>query len=209
MISVIIPVFDERDNLKRLLPRLRTLSLGHKVEIIVSVGECSINYKACFNGLANVQFVSDKRKGRAHQMNYGALRAKGDVLVFLHADVFPPEGFFEDMERTLKSGYDAGFFSYQFDKDSFLLRINASFTKKDGLFTGGGDQCLFIRKSIFSDLSNSEFRSTKSKPTNCTLEILSLSKASATIATLEVVTNIPAKSCSSPTFFNRNCSKFD
>ena len=102
--------------------------------------------------MANVQFVSDKRKGRAHQMNYGALRAKGDVLVFLHADVFPPEGFFEDMEQTLKSGYDAGFFSYQFDKDSFLLRFNASFTKKDGLFTGGGDQCLFIRKSIFEQL---------------------------------------------------------
>jgi hypothetical protein len=44
------------------------------------------------------------------------------------------------------------FFSYRFDKDYWYLRLNASFTSKDGPFTGGGDQCLFIRKTVFNQL---------------------------------------------------------
>tara|TARA_R110000868_G_scaffold293037_1_gene553554 strand:- start:355 stop:711 length:357 start_codon:yes stop_codon:yes gene_type:complete len=33
-----------------------------------------------------------------------------------------------------------------------MLKINASFTAKDGIFTGGGDQCLFIKKEVFQSL---------------------------------------------------------
>jgi len=152
VISVVIPVYNEKENLMRLLPWLGILSQKHNVEIIVSVGECSQDYSTCLEGLNRVKLVSGKRKGRAKQMNDGALHANGEILVFLHADVFPPKGFFTDIEATLASGHDAGFFSYQFDKDDFFLKVNAAYTKKDGWFTGGGDQCLFIKKSIFQQL---------------------------------------------------------
>ena len=45
-----------------------------------------------------------------------------------------------------------GFFSYRFDRPGLLLKINASFTGEDGIFTGGGDQCLFIKKDVFERL---------------------------------------------------------
>jgi len=149
LISVIIPAFNEEENLKCLLPLLDELSMEHNVEIIVSIGECTGNYKDCIKALKNGRLVADKRKGRAKQMNDGAAMAKGDTLVFLHADVTPPKGFFEDIKETLSNGYDAGFFSYKFDKNTFFLKLNASFTRKDGVFTGGGDQCLFIKREIF------------------------------------------------------------
>ena len=152
MISVIIPAYNEEENLKQLLPLLEALSTGHDVEIIVSVGKCTVDYSDCMNQLSNGKLVARKRKGRAIQMNDGVIMAKGTTLVFLHADVRPPKGFFEDIKETLSNDYDAGFFSYQFDKDNFFLKLNASFTKRKGVFTGGGDQCLFIKKNIFNGL---------------------------------------------------------
>jgi len=100
----------------------------------------------------NVRTIVCNGKGRALQINTAAKLAKGNILIFLHADVLPPSGFFDDIKTTLSNGYDAGFFSYRFDKESFFLNINASFTGRDGIFTGGGDQCLFIRRTIFEEL---------------------------------------------------------
>jgi len=153
LISVIIPAFNEEENIKELLPLLDKLAKGFNVEIIVSIGECVGNYTDCIKESSNARLVSKGRKGRAKQMNIGAFMSKGNTLVFLHADVRPPHGFFKDIQETLSQDYEAGFFSYRFDKDNFFLRMNASFTGKDGLFTGGGDQCLFIKKSVFEDLN--------------------------------------------------------
>ena len=91
--------------------------------------------------------------GRALQMNYGARLAKGGILAFLHADVIPPSTYFNDIDSTIRQGFKAGFFSYRFDSVNLLLRINASFTARDGIFTGGGDQCLFIDSNTFRQMN--------------------------------------------------------
>ncbi|MGB1283428.1 MAG: glycosyltransferase, partial [Polaribacter sp.] len=99
-----------------------------------------------------VTYFESKKKGRATQMNFGAQKAKGDVFLFLHADVALPEDFYQQIIGAVKSGNKAGFFAYKFDKKGFLLDINSSFTKKDGLFAGGGDQCQFFTKETFEKL---------------------------------------------------------
>lgn len=152
MISIIIPVYNEVANLKKLLPRLSQLAEGHEVEIILSTGTCSQDYSGCLLLAPNLRILEGKRQGRAKQMNDGALESRGEVLVFLHADVLPPLGFFDAIDQSLAEGRDAGFFSYRFDSKSRLLQINGSFTRNDGLFTGGGDQCLFIRRAVFERL---------------------------------------------------------
>lgn len=152
MISVIIPVYKELRNLTALIPRIEQIRKGHNIEVIISKGSCTEDYSEIITGKEYVHMVSKNRKGRAKQMNDGVQAAKGDIFVFLHADVIPPDSFFSDIKTTIQS-YDAGFFSYTFDTKHPLLKINAFFTKKDGVFTGGGDQCLFIKRNAFEQLS--------------------------------------------------------
>ena len=153
MISVIIPAHNEQKNLEELLPLLILLREGSSVEILVSLSAESTEDLSPFEHDKALRVVRcTEKKGRAIQMNFAAKMTKGNVLVFLHADVRPPKDFFNDITETIGQGYDAGFFSYCFDKKDFFLKINASFTAKDGFFTGGGDQCLFIKKEVFEGL---------------------------------------------------------
>ncbi|MRI00006.1 glycosyltransferase [Kriegella sp. EG-1] len=153
MISIIIPAHNEHNNLKSLLPLLVDLSIKDDVEIIVALSAQNSDDSKLILNQKKVRFLECTKKGRAVQMNCAAKISNGDILVFLHADVIPPKSFLKDIRNALSTGFEAGFFSYRFDKESFLLRINASFTRNKGFFTGGGDQCLFIKKTTFELLN--------------------------------------------------------
>jgi rSAM/selenodomain-associated transferase 2 len=153
MVSIIIPAYNEEVHLSNLLPYLcNDLKSKADMEVIVSVSPNTTDRTVDCHQHDQLRFLVCKKQGRACQMNEGAMLAKGTILVFLHADVWPPINFVENILSTLNEGFEAGFFSYRFNKSSFLLKANASFTRKDGIFTGGGDQCLFIRNEIFNKL---------------------------------------------------------
>ena len=154
MISIIIPAQNEFENLQRLFSIACFLEHESLSEIIIAASPANTDNTEKLARQFGIKFLVCDTKGRAAQMNKASSIAQGEVLVFLHADVVPPKGFISDIQRSLQDGFDAGFFSYRFDKESWLLRINASFTSKDGLFTGGGDQCLFIKKNVFSSLGS-------------------------------------------------------
>lgn len=82
-------------------------------------------------------------------MNEAAAKARGDILVFLHADVIPPSTFIKDISDTINEGFSYGYFSYKFEPSSFMLNINALFTHNNGLFAGGGDQIHFMTRELF------------------------------------------------------------
>ena len=158
MISIIIPAHNERENLSSLLKDISLVANKGSYEVIVALSPTNGDNSQKLRTRNHTQIIQCKELCRAVQMNEAAILAKGNVLAFLHADVKPPRSFLSDIEKTIEDGYDAGFFSYKFDKESFLLRINASFTTKDGIFTGGGDQCLFIKRSIFEKLNGFDAR---------------------------------------------------
>ncbi|WP_373075262.1 glycosyltransferase family 2 protein [Zeaxanthinibacter enoshimensis] len=153
MISIIIPAHNETANLDELLPCLDRLNNSTGLmEVIVALSATSAGYETRDQLESNFRIFRCSANGRALQMNEGAEVAKGEILAFLHADVRPPSDFLINIRDAMDNGYDAGFFSYRFDSDSPLLKVNASFTGKNGFFTGGGDQCLFIRKACFQAL---------------------------------------------------------
>lgn len=152
MISIIIPAHNEIKNLNELLPLLIKEGEHFDFEILICVSCANTDDTLLLNFTKEVRLIDCKKKGRACQMNHGTSLANGDIFVFMHADVRPPKGFFKDIITTLENDTEAGFFSYKFDKDNFFLNINSSFTRKDGIFTGGGDQCLFIKKQTFERL---------------------------------------------------------
>lgn len=153
-ISIIIPTYNEQENLVKRLSFLCDKANNHPIEIIISNSpETTDNTPNVCKDKNKVTFLNSDKKGRAHQMNFGAKKATGDVFVFLHADVQLPEDFYYQIQKAVNEGFKVGFFGYQFDKTTTLLNINSKFTTKDGLFAGGGDQCHFFTKEIFEKLN--------------------------------------------------------
>src|SRR5438046_10741092 len=81
MISVIVPTLNEESILAATLKRARQPGVG---EIIVVDGGSTDLTRAVATSYAD-QVLSAPR-GRAVQMNAGAARASGDIVLFLHAD---------------------------------------------------------------------------------------------------------------------------
>jgi glycosyltransferase involved in cell wall biosynthesis len=149
--SIIIPTYNEKANLLDLKKFIANLNYPKDgLEFIVSDTYKS-NENAEDLGEPYTILISEKCN-RACQMNFGAKKAKGDVLIFLHADVRPPTSFLEDITLAINYGFEFGFFAYNFIPSSFMLSINASFTSKKGFFAGGGDQIHFFKKELFNKL---------------------------------------------------------
>ncbi|WP_299667055.1 TIGR04283 family arsenosugar biosynthesis glycosyltransferase [uncultured Polaribacter sp.] len=154
LLSIIIPVYNEKENLLKRLSFLSEQANKFPLEIIISNSpETSDASSDVCKNFDKVSYLKSDTKGRAAQMNFGASKAKGDVFLFLHADVELPEDFYTQIFQAVKNGNKVGYFAYKFDKESALLNFNSKFTAKDGLFSGGGDQCQFFTKAIFKELN--------------------------------------------------------
>jgi rSAM/selenodomain-associated transferase 2 len=150
-LSVVIPTLNEEERISSLLEHLFSQDTNGKLEVIVvdaakSTDEIKERVESC-----KARYVKSSSSSRAIQMHEGALLASQPLIAFLHADVIPPEGFEDAIFETLMTGIDFGYFSYRFDKETPLLRINGWFTQFKGLFTGGGDQILFMRKRTYEE----------------------------------------------------------
>ena len=150
-ISVIIPTFNEAENITELVTFIRHLGYEEILEILVVDGGSKDNTAGLAREAGAVVMVSDLRS-RAAQMNLGANRAKGDILYFVHADVRLLSSFVTDIRESLDQGFQSGCYRYIFDSNKFLLKVNAYFTRFDAIMCRGGDQTLFVRKSIFNSL---------------------------------------------------------
>ncbi|MDR4470728.1 MAG: glycosyltransferase family 2 protein [Nitrospira sp.] len=94
-------------------------------------------------------------KGRASQMNTGAQQAKGEWLLFLHADTVLPHGAIRRLnEMEDDQTVQAGGFMHQFSGDDWRLRFisfldNFRCTRSRIIY---GDQALFVRRTLFQEL---------------------------------------------------------
>jgi len=104
--------------------------------------------------LSTIQLITAP-KGRASQMNAGAKEAKGEWLLFLHADTILPDGAIQrlnDMETD--QSIQAGGFMHQFSGDDWRLKCisfldNFRCTRSRIIY---GDQALFVRRTLFEQL---------------------------------------------------------
>ncbi len=147
-VSIIIPTYNEAKDIGKLIHFLRENSDSSVVDIIVSDGGSRDNTIdiAKFAG-ANAILCPDT--GRAAQMNYGAGIAKGDLFYFIHADCLPPKEFVKDIQEAVEKKNDLGRYRTRFDSKKTILKINAWFTRFDLFVCMGGDQTLFIKRSLF------------------------------------------------------------
>lgn len=148
-LDIVIPALNEHENLKKLLPFLREHSKENSTNIIVVDAKNSKDTTEALCKDWNCHYQKSENCQRASQLNEGAAISKADSIIFLHADVFPPKSFVQDIENCLITGNDCGMFCYRFDKARLLMKVNQYFTRFDSSLSGGGDQCFFILKSVF------------------------------------------------------------
>jgi len=170
-LTVIIPALDEERTLRACLDSAKRLD---PLEIIVVDGG-SADRTAKIAEEAGAVIIQSP-KGRGIQMNKGASLARGEILLFLHADTIisnkvsslchpeldsgseemlkrPPEADQHDKTEIVDK-YIGGFFRLKFDDDSLSTRLVEFFANlRARLFSlPYGDQAIFIKKEIFEKL---------------------------------------------------------
>lgn len=94
-------------------------------------------------------------KGRSSQMNAGAKEARGEWLLFLHADTVLPDGALARLNAMeADSTVQAGGFMHRFSGDDWRLRLiscldNFRCAHSRIIY---GDQALFVRRGLFERL---------------------------------------------------------
>jgi rSAM/selenodomain-associated transferase 2 len=147
-ISIVIPVRNEAENLRQLLPEL--VATGCEV-IVVDGGSSDDSQQAVTE--AGAQWLNGE-PGRGQQMNAGAAIAQGNILLFLHADTQLPKGFQDWISPSLdRPGVVAGAFGLAIDGPGWGLRLvewGVALRSQWGQLPYG-DQGLFVRRSVFKD----------------------------------------------------------
>lgn len=150
MISIIIPIYNEEKNIRKLQDNL--LRLKGNFEVIFCDG--GSNDKTtdliddCFT-LINCP------KGRANQMNYGSKASKGDVLFFLHCDSKIEDDVIIKIQDEINKGSKLGCLKLKFDDDIIWMKIcgymsNLRVKLRKIAF---GDQGIFIIKELFEEMN--------------------------------------------------------
>jgi rSAM/selenodomain-associated transferase 2 len=150
LVSVIVPALNEAGYIERTIASVEKQA-GPTEVIVVDGGSTDATAARAAARGARVVAAS---QGRARQMNAGAARARGDVLLFLHADTTLPESALAAVRRTLFDGGDgtavqAGTFRLRFDRNGWLLRLYAFATRLRWRRFCYGDRGLFVRRAAF------------------------------------------------------------
>ena len=117
-ISIIIPVLNEAKILEQTLCHLQSEFGSHEL-IIVDGGSTDGSVPIAEKYGKVVTSV----RGRAQQLNAGAAAASGDILTFLHADIWLESGALAAVETALTSGYVGGGFRQKIDGKNILYRV--------------------------------------------------------------------------------------
>jgi rSAM/selenodomain-associated transferase 2 len=153
-VSIIIPTLNEAGQIAATLQALQPVrAAGH--EIIVVDGGSSDDTLALARPLADMLLPS--LRGRSRQMNAGAAQARGDLLLFLHADTTLPQHALPAMLDGLShSGRAWGRFDVRLSGRHALLRVIERMMNWRSRLTGiaTGDQAMFVRRAVFQAVGN-------------------------------------------------------
>ena len=154
MISVIIPALDEEASIASTIRSCRGAGPG---EVIVVDG--GSRDRTVEIARARADAVIAAPRGRAAQMNAGAAAARGEVLLFLHADTLLPGGSLPAVLGALKDpGVIGGAFRVRLAASPDAGRYVRAMLGITGWMIGArgavsrsysGDQAIFVRAEAF------------------------------------------------------------
>jgi rSAM/selenodomain-associated transferase 2 len=149
--SIIVPVFHEGERINDLIEYLNRLDSEGNAEIIIVDGTQEKDTLAAIRSNRVIQISSEP--GRARQMNAGASIARGEILIFLHADTELPInglkkiGSFIEQKEYVGGAFDLGIKSHR--RIFRVIGTMASLRSRLNRIPFG-DQAIFIRKQYFN-----------------------------------------------------------
>ncbi|HEX3850482.1 MAG TPA: TIGR04283 family arsenosugar biosynthesis glycosyltransferase [Polyangiaceae bacterium] len=148
-LSVVIPTWCEAPRIAKLVAHCRSFT----DEVIVADAH-SPDDTAAAAGAAGALVVQTE-KGRGTQLNAGARRSTGDVLLFVHADTTIPASARQAIAEALAlPAIIGGNFKLRFVPETpmarFYSRCNHARRKLFAMYYG--DSCIFVRRRVFDEL---------------------------------------------------------
>ncbi len=150
MISVIIPVLHEQAVINATIAHLRAIRSDERPEIIVVDGDADADTLPVIKDSGVRRLAAGA--GRAVQMNAGAAAARGDIVLFLHADTQLPAGAFGRITGCMEGDrFVGGAFDLGIGSEGLAFRIIEKAASLRSRFTRVpyGDQAIFVRSGYF------------------------------------------------------------
>jgi rSAM/selenodomain-associated transferase 2 len=147
-ISVVMPVLNEAASITAAVVNAR----GQAAQcLVVDGGSSDLSAELAREAGA---IVIGAERGRALQMNAGAAQARGDVLLFVHADCRLPDNAAHSIRAAIAGGARWGRFDVRLDSPRRSLRVVAVMMNWRSRLTGiaTGDQAIFVTRSLFDTL---------------------------------------------------------
>jgi len=148
-LSIIVPTLNEASQLARTLSSVQPWR-AQGVEVIVVDGGSHDETVVLANDLADSVLTS--AKGRARQMNQGAVHARGPTFLFLHADTRLDDSALSALKQLLTDKPEAwGRFDVRIEGRSALFPIIAWFINRRSRWSqvSTGDQAQFFSRDLF------------------------------------------------------------
>ncbi len=151
-LSIIIPTLNEANKLPLLLADLNTWN--DNLELIVVDGG-SKDSTVSIAKIHDILVIESLQKNRGYQLNIGASHAKGDWLLFLHADSRLDKIWIKKLiaiTRKISSKDFAWYFDFKIENANLQFRIlEIAVALRSYLFNRPyGDQGLLIHKSLYN-----------------------------------------------------------
>ena len=151
-LSIVIPTLNEAETIADTLAALQPLR-GRECEVIAADGGSADATVELARPLADA--VVSSAAGRARQQNAGAAAARGEVLLFLHADTrLPADADALVRDGLRRTGRGWGRFDVRLSGRHPMLRVIERMmgvrSRLSGVATG--DQAIFVRRDWFRDV---------------------------------------------------------
>ncbi|MGA2781622.1 MAG: TIGR04283 family arsenosugar biosynthesis glycosyltransferase [Smithella sp.] len=152
-ISIIIPVLHEGEKINEILDSIKSAAAAVPYETIVVDGDSSGGTIAHISDSSVLTLTAPR--GRALQMNAGAAKACGDILLFLHADtLLPPKAFPRIITAISNSSFIGGAFDLKIQNRRWIFKAigQAASWKHRLTRVPYGDQAIFMLRRYFENI---------------------------------------------------------
>lgn len=149
LISVIVPTLNEA---RTLAPTLNPLQSQRQRDIEIILVDGGSSDETIDIAAPLVDTLMECQPGRALQMNTGAACAKGDLLLFLHADTLLSAKALPALKSLLQEKSEFwGRFDVTADSDRWIYQLVTRMMNLRSCVTrvATGDQAMFIHRSLF------------------------------------------------------------